>query len=127
MILTARCEAFLVDEPDALRVVLARLSAFAAAGANCLYAPGLTTPEEIRAVVKEVAPRPVNVLVAGFNSRLTLSQLRDLGVRRVSVGSGLALVAWGALLSSARAIHDSGKFDSLGNSVPSAELNGLFS
>ncbi len=126
VVLTGRCEAFLVDHPDPMPVVLKRLAAYAAAGADCLYAPGVTKADEIAAIIKEVAPKPVNVLVSGFNSHLTLPQLRDLGVRRVSVGSGLALVAWQAFLNAARDIHKTGSFVSLGKAAPSAALNGLF-
>ncbi|MGI8891207.1 MAG: isocitrate lyase/PEP mutase family protein, partial [Chthoniobacterales bacterium] len=89
VVLTGRCEAFLIDHPDPLPTVLTRLVAYAEAGADCLYAPGLTTSAEIQAVVKAVAPKPVNVLVTGFNARLSLAQLTDMGVRRISVGSGL--------------------------------------
>jgi len=125
--LTARCEAFLVDHPDPLRTALRRLAAFAEAGADCLYAPGLNDPDEIAQVVREVAPKPVNVLVAGFNSQLTASQLTDLGVRRISVGSALALAAWGAFLRSAREIMAQGRFQSLAKAARTAEINDLFS
>jgi 2-methylisocitrate lyase-like PEP mutase family enzyme len=126
VILTGRCEAFLVRQADALRTVLRRLVAYAEAGADCLYAPGLTEPEEISAVVRAVAPKPVNVLVSGFNSHLALKQLADLGVRRISVGSGLALAAWGAFIRSARAIAQEGDFKILGDGARSFELNDLF-
>ena len=97
VLLTGRCEAFLVDAEEPLRVVLDRLVAYAEAGADCLYAPGVTEPDEITAIVRAVAPKPVNVLVTGFNADLSHAQLTDLGVRRISVGSGLALAAWGAI------------------------------
>lgn len=125
-VLTARCEAYLVDDPDTLRTALDRLTAFAEAGADCLYAPGAIDPTEISAIVKAVAPKPVNVLVAGFNAHLSLAQLAELGVRRISVGSGLALVAWGAFVRAAREIASGGNFNSLGRGASSAELNGLF-
>ena len=86
-ILTARCEAWLVGQPDPFKVSVERLIAFAEAGADCLYAPGVSKPEEIEAIVKAVSPKPVNVLVSRFNSSLTFNQLADLGVRRISVGS----------------------------------------
>ncbi len=127
IVLTARCEAFLVDHPDPLRTVLARLVAFSEAGADCLYAPGVSEPEEIAEIVRAVAPKPVNILVAGFNSHLSLAQLRDLGVRRISVGAGLALAAWGAFLRSAREMVTEGNFKSLAEAAPSAALNDLFS
>ena len=124
--LTARCEAWLVGDPAPLRTSLERLVAFADAGADCLYAPGVSKPEEIAAIVKAVAPRPVNVLVSTNNCDLSLSQLADLGVRRISVGAALARVAWGAFMRSARSIKEAGKFDSLADAAPFAELNELF-
>lgn len=126
VVLTARCEAWLVGQPDPLRVALDRLVAFAEAGADCLYAPGVSKPEEIATIVKAVSPRAVNVLVSKFNCDLTVSQLADLGVRRISVGSALANVAWGAFMSAARNIKDNGTFDGLANAAPFAELNELF-
>src|SRR5438552_18385210 len=86
IVLTGRCEAWLVGEPDPFRVALDRLVAYAEAGADCLYAPGVQKPDEIVEIVKAVAPKAVNVLVSGFNRKLTLSQLADPGVRRISVG-----------------------------------------
>jgi 2-methylisocitrate lyase-like PEP mutase family enzyme len=126
VVLTARCEAWLVGQADPLRVALDRLVAFAEAGADCLYAPGVSKPEEIAAIVKAVSPRAVNVLVSKFNCDLTVSQLADLGVRRISVGSALANVAWGAFMSAARNIKDKGAFDVLANAAPFAEINDLF-
>ena len=126
VLLTGRCEAWLVGHADPLRTALERLIAYAEAGADCLYAPGVTKPSEIAQIVKTVAPKPVNVLVSGFNHQLTVSELADLGVRRISVGSGLALAAWGAFLRAAREIKTHGTFNLLGNSAPSADLNELF-
>jgi 2-methylisocitrate lyase-like PEP mutase family enzyme len=126
VVLTARCEAWLVGQADPLRVALERLVAFAEAGADCLYAPGVSKPEEIAAIVKAVSPRTVNVLVSKFNCDLTVSQLADLGVRRISVGSALANVAWGAFMSAARNIKDKGAFDGLAGGAPFAEINDLF-
>ena len=126
VLLTGRCEAWLVGHADPLRTALDRLIAYAEAGADCLYAPGVAKPEEIAHIVKTVAPKPVNVLVSGFNHQLTVSELADLGVRRISVGSGLALAAWGAFLRAAREIKTHGTFNLLGNSAPSADLNELF-
>ena len=126
VILTARCEAWLVGNPDPLRVSLERLVAFADAGADCLYAPGVSTPDEIAAIVKAVTPKPVNVLVSSNNCDLSLSQLTDLGVRRISVGSALARVAWGAFIRSARNIKETGSFESLADAAPFSELNQLF-
>jgi 2-methylisocitrate lyase-like PEP mutase family enzyme len=126
VLLTARCEAWLVGQPDPFNESLKRLVAFAEAGADCLYAPGVSKPEEIDAIVKAVAPRPVNVLVSRFNSELTMAQLADLGVRRVSVGSALACAAWGGLMRAAREIAESGSFTAFGDGAAYAEINGLF-
>jgi len=125
VVLTARCEAWLVGHPDASRLALRRLAAFAEAGADCLYAPGVKVPEEIAAIVKAVSPKPVNVLVGAPSPDLTLSRLADLGVRRVSVGSALARVAWGAFIRAAQTMAQ-GSFDGLAGAAPFAELNGLF-
>jgi 2-methylisocitrate lyase-like PEP mutase family enzyme len=126
VLLTGRCEAWLVEDADPLRTVLDRLIAYAEAGADCLYAPGATKPDEIAQIVKTVAPKPVNVLVSGFNHQLTVSELADLGVRRISVGSGFALAAWGAFLRVAREIKTNGTFDLMSTNAPSADLNELF-
>ena len=126
VVLTGRCEAWLVHDPNPLRTALERLAAYAEAGADCLYAPGVSTPDEITQIVKTVAPKPVNVLVSGFNHQLSVSQLGDLGVRRISVGSGLALAAWGAFLRAAQAIRTNGTFNFLANGAASADLNQLF-
>jgi 2-methylisocitrate lyase-like PEP mutase family enzyme len=126
VVLTGRCEAWLVGDPDPLHTATDRLTAYAEAGADCLYAPGVTGPNEIAHIVNAVAPKPVNVLVSGFNHHLTLSALTDLGVRRISVGSGFALAAWGAILRSAQEIQKDGTFNLLANNAPSAQLNELF-
>jgi 2-methylisocitrate lyase-like PEP mutase family enzyme len=126
VVLTGRCEAWLVGDSDPLRTALERLTAYAEAGADCLYAPGVSDPDDIVQIVNAVAPKPVNVLVSGFNHQLTYSRLTDLGVRRVSVGSGLALAAWGAFLRAAKDIKANGTFSLLADNAPSAELNDLF-
>ena len=126
VVLTGRCEAWLVNDRDPLRTVLDRLAAYAEAGADCLYAPGVKNPDEIAQIVKTVAPKPVNVLVSGFNHQLSLSQLADLGVRRISVGSGLALAAWGAFVRAAKDIKANGSFNLLADNAASTELNELF-
>jgi 2-methylisocitrate lyase-like PEP mutase family enzyme len=126
VVLTGRCEAWLVGQPDPLRFALDRLVAYAEAGADCLYAPGVTKLDEIEQIVKAVAPRPVNVLVSSPSKELTVSRLADLGVRRISVGSTLARVAWGAFIRSARSIAETGTFDSFADAVPFAEINGVF-
>ena len=126
VVLTGRCEAWLVGDPDPLQAALERLVAYAEAGADCLYAPGVSNPDEIAQIVKTIAPKPVNVLVSGFNHQLSFSQLADLGVRRISVGSGLALAAWGAFLGAAQDIKTNGTFNLLANGAASADLNELF-
>ncbi|HEY6099217.1 MAG TPA: isocitrate lyase/phosphoenolpyruvate mutase family protein, partial [Anaeromyxobacter sp.] len=116
VVLTARAECHLVGHPDPLRESLKRLEAYAAAGADCLYAPGLRTREDVAAVVKAVAPRPVNVLASapGF----TVRTLGDLGVRRISVGGALARAAFGAFARAAREIAAQGTFAALGEAIP---------
>jgi 2-methylisocitrate lyase-like PEP mutase family enzyme len=126
VVLTGRCEAWLVGDPDPLHTVLDRLTAYAEAGADCLYAPGVTDPNEIGQIVNAVAPKPINVLVSGFNHHLTLAGLADLGVRRISLGSGLALATWGAFFRAAQDIKTNGTFNLLADNAPSVELNELF-
>ena len=126
VVLTGRCEAWLVRDPNPLHTALERLAAYAEAGADCLYAPGVSNPGEIAQIVKLVAPKPVNILVSGFNHQLSISQLTDLGVRRISVGSGLSLAAWGAFLRAAQDIKANGTFNLLANNAPFADLNELF-
>jgi 2-methylisocitrate lyase-like PEP mutase family enzyme len=127
VILTARCEAWLVGHSDPLRVSLERLVAYSQAGADCLYAPGVSEPDEIAQIVKAVSPKPVNVLASRPNPALSLSRLGDLGVRRVSVGSALSRVAWGAFIRSARSLKETGTFDSFADAAPFNELDDLFS
>ena len=126
VVLTARCEAMLVGAPDASRLILDRLTAYAEAGADCLYAPGVREPEMISAIVKAVAPKPVNVLISSPLPGLSLTSLTDLGVRRISVGSALARVAWTSFIGAARNIAETGTFDVLGNAVPFSQLNDVF-
>jgi len=126
VVLTGRCEAWLVGDPDPLHTALNRLVGYAEAGADCLYAPGVSKPDEIAQIVKTVAPKPINVLVSGFNHQLSFSQLAELGVRRISVGSGLALAAWGTFLRAAQDIKTNGTFGLLANGAASADLNQLF-
>jgi 2-methylisocitrate lyase-like PEP mutase family enzyme len=126
VVLTARCEAWLVGAADAERTVLDRLTAFADAGADCLYAPGTRDPAMIAAIVKAVAPRPVNVLVSVPDPALSVARLADLGVRRISVGSALAHVAWGAFMRAAKSIAETGTFDSFAGKAQFAELEALF-
>ncbi|HEV7683056.1 MAG TPA: isocitrate lyase/phosphoenolpyruvate mutase family protein [Pyrinomonadaceae bacterium] len=126
VILTGRCEAWLVGVSNPLDVSLQRLVAFADAGADCLYAPGVSKPDEIEAIVKAVSPKPVNVLVSKFNSDLTVARLADLGVRRISVGSALACAAWGGFMRASRGIAETGSFETLSDGAPYAEINDLF-
>ena len=126
VVLTARCEAWLVGDSDPLRTSLDRLVAFADAGADCLYAPGVSQPEEITAIVKAVSPKPINVLVSTHNCALAVSQLADLGVRRISVGGALARVAWGAFIRAAKDIQANGSFNAFASAAPHGELNDLF-
>jgi len=126
VVLTARCEAWLVGDSDPLSTSLDRLVAFADAGADCLYAPGVSKSQEITAIVKAVSPKPINVLVSTHNCALTVSQLADLGVRRISVGGALARVAWGAFIHAAKDIQDNGSFTAFAGAAPHGELNDLF-
>lgn len=123
VLLTARSEGFIVGRPD-LAETLRRLEAYAAAGADCLYAPGLRTREQIDAVVRAVAPKPVNVLVGGdFTS---VAALAGLGVRRISIGGALARAAWTGVVQAAQEIAEHGTFGRLGQALPFAEVNGWF-
>lgn len=124
VMLIGRAECFLVGHPDPLDESVRRLRAYADAGADCLYAPGAGKPEQIRAIVAAVAPKPVNVLV-GRAAPYTLKDLAKLGVRRVSVGGALAGAAWGGCLRAARDLAD-GRFDSFVDNASHGELNALF-
>jgi len=123
-LLVGRAECFLVGRPD-LDETLARLRAYAQAGADCLYAPGLRSREQITAAVAAVAPKPVNLLV-GWPSDLTLADIAALGVRRVSIGGALARAAWGGFARAARQLADAGRFDGFADALPGGELNGFF-
>jgi 2-methylisocitrate lyase-like PEP mutase family enzyme len=124
VVFTARSEGFIRGRPD-LEETIRRLKAYAAAGADCLYAPGIKTPEQIGAVVQAVAPKPVNFLMATATD-LTVDDLARLGVRRISLGGTLARAAWTALTRSAREIASEGKFASLAGGIANAELNAFF-
>ena len=123
-LLVGRAECFLVGRPD-LGETIARLKAYADAGADCLYAPGIRSREQISAVVAAVAPKPVNLLV-GSASELTMQQIAELGVRRVSVGGALARSAWGGFMRAATLIAEQGKFDGFADAASGNELNSLF-
>ena len=123
-LLVGRAECFLVGRPH-LDETIARLRAYADAGADCLYAPGIRTREQIAAVVAAVAPKPVNLLV-GWASEMTLADIAALGVRRVSVGGALARSAWGGFMRAAKAIAERGRFDGFADAASGADLNALF-
>ena len=126
VVLTARCEAWLVGHPSPFQVAVERLIAFAEAGADCLYAPGVQKPEEIAEIVKAVLPKPVNVLMSAPNQELSVARLAELGVRRISLGSALARAAWGALIRATRSMTTAGSFDGLAGAASFAELNTIF-
>ena len=123
-LLVGRAECYLVGRP-ALTETINRLKAYAAAGADCLYAPGLRTREDIAAVVKAVAPKPFNLLV-GWPSELTVKEIEALGVRRVSVGGALARCAWGGFIRAARSLAAEGTFTAFSEAASGNELNVLF-
>jgi methylisocitrate lyase len=119
IVLTGRSEGFIAGRPD-LNETIRRLTAYADAGADCLYAPGISTREQIGAIVRAVAPKPVNVLIwGGF---LPLAELRDLGVRRISTGGGLAATGWGAVMRTATELAENGSFDGLKGAAKSADI-----
>lgn len=126
VVLTARCEVYLVGRPDAARIARERLVAYATAGADCLFAPGIRDAGEIGELVRAVAPRPVNVLVSAPSAGISVARLAELGVRRVSVGSALARAAWGGFARAARELATAGTFGGLADALPFAELNALF-
>jgi methylisocitrate lyase len=121
VLLTARTEGFIAGRPD-MEETLKRLLAFSAAGADCLYAPGIRTDEEVAAVVEAVAPKPVNVLAPG----LSVAKLTALGARRISVGGALARTAWGEFLRAAREIAEAGEFTAFARAAKGGELNAMF-
>ncbi|MEO7009846.1 MAG: isocitrate lyase/phosphoenolpyruvate mutase family protein, partial [Caldimonas sp.] len=123
-LLVGRAENFIAGRPD-LDDAIARLQAYAKAGADCLYAPGIRTPEQIAAVVAAVAPKPVNLLV-GSATGLTLNDIAALGVRRISVGGALARSAWGGFMRAARSIAEEGRFDGFADAASGGELNEFF-
>lgn len=123
-LLVGRAENFLWGRAD-LDDTIRRLQAYAEAGADCLYAPGLRTREQIAAVVKAVAPTPVNLLI-GFATDLTLRDVAALGVRRVSVGGALARSAWAGFMQAAQMIANEGRFGAFAHAASGAELNALF-
>lgn len=123
-VFTGRAECFLVGRPD-LDETIKRLKAYADAGADCLYAPGIRTREQIEAVVKSVAPKPVNLLMPA-NLGFTVADVAAMGVRRISVGGTLARVGWGAVIRSAKQMLDDGKFDDFATAAPHPDLMSFF-
>jgi 2-methylisocitrate lyase-like PEP mutase family enzyme len=123
VLLVGRCEGFLVGHAD-LTMVTDRLQAYAEAGADCLYAPGIKSKEQIAAVVQAVHPKPVNLLIGA--SGLSVAEAADLGVRRISVGGSLARAAWGGFMRAACEIAEKGSFTELGNGYPGGDLNKMF-
>ena len=113
-----------MGRPD-LDETIARLKAYSHAGADCLYAPGIRTRDQIAAVVAGVAPKPVNLLI-GWASELTMQDIAALGVRRVSVGGALARTAWGAFMRAATLLADQGRFDGLANAASGDKLDSFF-
>jgi methylisocitrate lyase len=124
VLLTGRCEAILRGVKD-LGLVIERLRAYADAGADVLYAPGISTSEEIAAVVKAVAPKPVNLLIGGA-SDLSLQKVAELGVRRISVGGALARMAWAGFMKASKEMAEQGTFTEFANGYPGGELNKMF-
>src|SRR6185369_13622107 len=122
ILLTGRSEGFIAGRPD-LAETIRRLVAYSAAGADCLYAPGLRKASDIKAIVDAVAPKPVNVLGGDFT---TVAELAALGVRRISVGGALARAAWSGFMTAAKEIAEHGTFSSLGRAIPGTEINGHF-
>jgi 2-methylisocitrate lyase-like PEP mutase family enzyme len=125
VLLTARAECYLVHHGDPFRESVRRLQAYAEAGADVLYAPGVMKREEMQAIVSAVAPKPVNVLM-GSDTGLSVSDLAEMGVRRISVGSSLARAAWTGFMKAAKEIAESGTFGGFRELVPYGELNGFF-
>src|SRR4051794_14034409 len=124
VLLVGRCEGFLVGQPG-LSMVIDRLSAYADGGADCLYAPGIKTKEQISAFVKPVHPKPGNLLIGAPG--LSVADAAELGVRRISVGGSLARAAWGGLMRASREIAEKGTFTELGSGYSGGELNKMFS
>lgn len=124
-ILTARAENLIYGRHD-LKDTIRRLEAFANAGADVLYAPGLKTREEIDTVVRAVSPRPLNVLLSMINADISVSELADLGVKRVSLGSSLARAAYGTFLRASEEVRNDGTFNFASGSVPYSEFNTIF-
>jgi 2-methylisocitrate lyase-like PEP mutase family enzyme len=126
VMLTARAECYLVGHPEPFKESIRRLRAYRTAGADVLYAPGVHASEEIRALVAEVAPAPVNILVSTNTGSLTVAELAEMGIRRISVGSSLARAAWTGFMRAAQAISKEGSFRGFDDLVPFGDINNLF-
>ena len=124
VVLTGRAECFLVGRDD-IDEVIRRLTAYADAGADCLYAPGISERDQIAAVVSAIAPKPVNLLISGPGG-LTMRDAEELGVRRVSVGGALARAAWGGFIGAAKQLAENGVFDGFAGAAPHGELQKFF-
>jgi 2-methylisocitrate lyase-like PEP mutase family enzyme len=125
VLLTARAECYLVGHPEPFKESVRRLQAYAEAGADVLYAPGVVQREEIKSIVAEVAPKPVNILVSR-NTGLRVADLAELGARRISVGSSLARAAWNGFIRAAEIISKEGSFSGFDDVVPFAEIDNFF-
>lgn len=123
VLLTGRSEGFIVGRPD-IKETIRRLEAFAMAGADCLFAPGIKSKDDISAVVKAVAPKPVNLIVSG--NFITVAEAAALGVRRISIGGALARTAWAGFATAAKELAEHGTFSTLGAGGPPLDLNGIF-
>jgi len=123
-VLVGRAECFLVGRPN-IEETIARLKAYSDAGADCLYAPGVSTREQISALVSAVAPKPLNLLIGG-PSPMTVKDIEELGVRRISVGGALARAAWGAFTRAASMIAEQGRFDGFADAAPGQAINAFF-
>lgn len=125
VLLTGRAECFLVGHAEPLKEAIRRLQAYAEAGADVLFAPGVRERSDIQAIVSAVSPKPVNVLMSA-NTGLKVADLAEMGVRRVSVGSSLARAAWAGFIRAAKLIAEQGSFAGFDGSIPYSELNGFF-
>jgi 2-methylisocitrate lyase-like PEP mutase family enzyme len=123
VLLTGRSEGFIAGRPD-LKETIKRLTAYAEAGADCLFAPGIRTKEDITAVVRAVAPKPLNFIA--LSGGFSVAELADLGVRRISVGGALARAAWGGFIAAAKEVAEQGTFGAFARGAPGAELNTVF-
>ncbi|MCA9520509.1 MAG: isocitrate lyase/phosphoenolpyruvate mutase family protein [Myxococcales bacterium] len=126
VVLTGRCEAWLFGVANPFEVAIERLVRYAEAGADCLYAPGVNDLAQIRELVAAVAPKPLNLIVSSGAIGLRVSEIAELGVRRISIGSGLARMAWGAVMRATRELVADGRFDAFDEAASFAELDAIF-